>query len=127
MGDPLPLKCLSWNIEGSRRNHLNLKFFCDDLNPDLIFLSEPQVFQCDLGMGILSRPFKGAYSILLNSEETTQPELSLDTSRAYGGTMIMIMWKSELDPFIEPLTVSSPAFLPIIQFCFNQLMMFLKL
>ena len=125
MGDPLPLKCLSWNIEGSRRNHLNLKFFWDDLNPDLIFLSEPQVFQCDLGMGILSRPFKGAYSILLNSEETTQPELSLDTSRAYGGTMIM--WKSELDPFIEPLTVSSPAFLPIIQFCFNQLMMFLKL
>ena len=54
------------------------------IKPDLVFLSEPQVFQCDIGL--LSKPFSGKYPMLLNSEETTNPDLALDSSKAYGGT-----------------------------------------
>ena len=107
---PVNLKCLTWNIEGFRRNSFNLRHFCDELQPDLIFLSEPQVFQSDLS--ILCSPFSGEYSFLLNSEETSSPELSLDSSKTYGGTLLM--WRSELDPFVTPLPTTSPSFLPIL-------------
>ena len=96
---------MTWNIEGFKRNHLNLKLFCDSETPDLVFLSEPQIFQCDIAL--FSRSFSGKYS-----EESNNPELALDNSKAYGGTLVM--WKSELDPFITPLPTSSPAFLPIL-------------
>ena len=92
------LICLSWNIEGYRRNQMNLKHFCDQFNPSLVFISEPQAFQCDISL--LTRPFIGAYSFLLNSEETNSPELAMESSKAHGGTMIM--WKTVLDPFITP-------------------------
>ena len=75
-----------------------------------IFLSEPQVFQSDIS--ILCSPFSGEYSFLLNSEETSNPELALDSRKAYGGTLLM--WKSELDPFVTPLPTTSPSFLPIL-------------
>ena len=97
-------------MEGFRRNHLNLKHFSDLSKPDLILLSEAQTFQCDLGL--LTGPFMGEYSFLLNSEELNNPELALERPKAYGGTMIM--WKTELDPFVTPLPTSSPAFLPIL-------------
>ena len=87
-----------------------MKFFCDKYTPDLVFLSEPQTFQCDITL--LTRPFRGKYSVLLNSEETNHPELALETTKAHGGTLIM--WKSELDPFVTPLPTDSPAFLPIL-------------
>ena len=106
----LELNCLSWNIEGLKRNHLSLKIFCDKYKPDLLFLSEPQFFQCDISLP--TRPFLGDFCVLLNSEETNNPELALDCSRAHGGTMVM--WKTELDPHVHPLPTPSPAFLPIL-------------
>ena len=63
-------------------------------------------------MSILCSPFNGEYSFLLNSEETSNPELALDSSKAYGGTLLM--WRSELDPFVTPLPTTSPSFLPIL-------------
>ena len=104
------LKCLSWNIEGFRRNYLNLKHFCDDYQPQMVFLSEPQIFHCDIDL--LASSFRGQYSFLLNSEETSNPELALDCAKAHGGTMIL--WRSELDPYVVPLPTTSPSFLPIL-------------
>ena len=89
---------------------MSLKHFCDQYEPQMVFLSEPQVFNCD--MELLSSPFRGQYSFLLNSEETSNPELALDCPRAHGGTLVM--WKSELDPYVEPLPTPSPSFLPIL-------------
>ena len=106
----LDLKCLSWNIEGFRRNHQNLRFFCDELKPDLIFLSEPQLFQCDIAL--LTKPFTGEFSVILNSEETNNPDLALDTTKANGGTLVM--WRSKLDPYIVVLPTTSSSFLPIL-------------
>ena len=76
----------------------------------MVFLSEPQVFNCD--MDLLASPFRGQYSFLLNSEETSNPELALDSPRAHGGTLVM--WKTELDPYVVPLPTTSPSFLPIL-------------
>ena len=61
---------------------------------------------------MFAKSFLGQFSILLNSEETSNPELALDCPKAHGGTLVM--WKTELDPFIVPLPTSSPAFLPIL-------------
>ena len=106
----LVLKCLSWNMEGFRRNNQSLKFFCDEHLPDMVFLSEPQAFQCDIDL--LSKTFHGDFSVLLNSEETSNPELALDCSKAHGGTLVM--WRTRLDPYILPLPTTSPSFLPIL-------------
>ena len=89
---------------------MNVKYFSDEYQPDLILLSEPQTFQCDLGL--LTKPFLGQYSLLLNSEETSNPDLALNCPKAFGGTLIM--WRSELDPYVTPLPTSSSAFLPIL-------------
>ena len=78
----------------------------DIVSPEIVFLSEPQIFQCDVAL--FSKSFVGKYSILLNSEETNSPDLALDHCKAHGGTLIM--WKSELDPFITPLPTNSSAY-----------------
>ena len=89
---------------------MNLKHFCSEYHPDIVFISEPQAFQCDIAS--LSKPFLGEYSVLLNSEETSHPELALDCPKAHGGTLVM--WRTKLDPFITPLPTTSPSFLPIL-------------
>ena len=104
------LSCLSWNVEGFRRNYLNLKHFFDHFQPQMVFLSEPQLYNCD--MTLLASPFRGKYSFLLNSEEASNPELALDCLKARGGTMIM--WRTELDPYVIPLPPPSPSFLPVL-------------
>ena len=76
----------------------------------MVFLSEPQLYNCD--MTLLASPFRGKYSFLLNSEETSNPELALDCPKARGGTMIM--WRTELDPYVIPLPTTSPSFLPVL-------------
>ena len=63
-------------------------------------------------MDLLASPFRGQYSFLLNSEETSNPELALDCPKARGGTLIM--WRTELDPYVVPLPTTSPSFLPIL-------------
>ena len=101
---------MTWNIEGWGRNCYNLGYFTNSFLPDLIFLSEPQCFQCD----ILAQfdLFSGSFSYHLNSEDVLCPDLPLDTRKALGGTMVM--WRSKLDPYVKILTTSSPSSLPIL-------------
>ena len=48
----------------------------------------------------------------LNSEDLHNPELSLTTSRAKGGTMVM--WQKHLDPYVTVNVPDSSSFLPIV-------------
>ena len=100
----------TWNIEGLGRNIFNLKYFVDQHHPDLILLSEPQIFANDLEL--VMRPLSGEYLACLNSADKYDPELPLFKSKAHGGTMAL--WKREHDPHITVFPVSSPAFLPIV-------------
>ena len=101
----MELSCFSWNIEGLRRNSHSLKHFTDLHRPDLIFLSEPQAFQCDVACTL--KMFRGSYSHHLNSEDTYQPDPALEKSRAKGGTLLM--WKSSLDQYVSVIPSTSPS------------------
>ena len=101
---------MTWNIEGLKRNIHNLVHFCNTYQPDLIFLSEPQIFTCDVEQ--LMSFLKGSYSYSLNSADIHDPEIPLLNMKAKGGTMIL--WKQEHDPYTTAQPVSSTAFLPII-------------
>ena len=100
---------LSWNCEGLARNLHNIKYFASLHQVDFIFISEPQIFQNDVGT--LMKYLHGEYKYSLNSEDVHNPDLPLSSSKAKGGTMIL--WKASLDPFITVHPVSSTAFLPI--------------
>ena len=78
--------------------------------PDFIFLSEPQIYKCDVerAMSFL----KGEYSYYLNSSDIYDPDLPLIRSKDHGGTMIL--WKHEYSPNITIKSISSTAFLPIV-------------
>ena len=93
-----------------KRNLFNLKNFAINYKPKLIFLSEPQLFQSDLPT--IMKYFQGEYSVSLNSEDLHNPELSLTTSRAKGGTMVM--WQKHLDPYVTVNVPDSSSFLPIV-------------
>ena len=110
LSPPLFLKTISWNIEGFRRNKTNLKHFLTLDAADIIFLSEPNLYQCDVLQAM--QLFRGDYFCSLNSSDLYDPELPLVKSTAHGGTMIL--WKQSLDPYISVVTVDSSAFLPII-------------
>ena len=101
---------LTWNIEGLGRNILNLKHFIDRHQPDLVFLSEPQIFANDLDL--VMSPLSGCYNASLNSADKFDPELPLLKSRASGGTLAL--WKVQHDPHITIFPASSAAFLPVI-------------
>ena len=104
------MKVLTWNIEGLKRNSYNLQHFVSIHKPDLVFLSEPQIYSCDLDktMSIFSN-----YSVpLLNSADIFDPSLPLEKSRAKGGTLAM--WKTSLDPYVTPLDCPSPSILPLL-------------
>ena len=104
-------KVFQWNIEGFKRNQFALKHFIElEGVPDFIFLSEPQIFQCDLSNVV--QYFSGQYFFSLNSSDCFDPELPLVRSSAIGGTLAM--WKRELDPFITVLKCPSPSILPIV-------------
>ena len=95
--------CLTWNIEGFRRNVHSLKHFTVIHKPSLIFLSEPQLLQCDAAA--LFQTFNGCYSYHLNSEDLHCPEIALDCSKTKGGTMVM--WETSLDSFITVIPTTS--------------------
>ena len=101
---------MTWNIEGWKRNHLNLKHFVDEFEPDLLFLSEPQSFQCDIPT--YYDCFRNSFSYHLNSDDILCPDLPFDSRRAFGGTMVM--WRVKLDPFIKVLPTNSSSALPIL-------------
>ena len=68
------------------------------------------MFQCDLHhrTGI----FRGEYSFSLNSSDLYKKDDALQSSRSFGGTMVM--WKKEFDAHVTVHSVSTPAFLPIV-------------
>ena len=101
---------VSWNIEGFKRNKCNLKYFTDIFKPNLIFVSEPNLYQCDLSLA--TQIFKGEYCSFLNSSDLHDQSLPLSRSIAQGGTMIM--WKVEHDPYITIIPVTCPSFQPIL-------------
>ena len=104
------IKVLSWNIEGAKRGSANLAHFVKTLQPALIFLSEPQLFQCDASLALA--PLLPTFCYKLNSQDSYYPELALEQRQAHGGTLAM--WHSALDPFVSLLPTSSPAVLPLL-------------
>ena len=76
--------------------------------PSLVFLSEPQTFQCDIRNVTLD--MFPLYNFYLNSEDIFDQSLALEKSRAKGGTMLL--WPSSLDPYVTILPTTSPAILP---------------
>ena len=112
INDVLPRKfiTLTWNVEGMKRNVHNLKHFVSLYQPDFIFLSEPQLFNCDADH--VMKFFKGEYSYKLNSSDVYDPDLSLLSSKAHGGTLTM--WKHCLNSCIEIHQTTTPAITPII-------------
>ena len=76
---------LTWNIEGLSRNILNLKHHIHEHNPDLVFLSEPQIYQCDVQQTM--KYLSGEYCYHLNSVDLYDPELPIVKSKAKGGTI----------------------------------------
>ena len=101
---------MTWNVENIKRNLFNLKYFTDRYKPQLIFLSEPMIFQSDLPL--ITRYFRGEYSVALNSEDLHDPDLMLTTSKAKGGTMVM--WQKYLDPYVTVHIADSSSYLPIV-------------
>ena len=78
------LTALTWNIEGIKRHSFLLSEILNTELPSLVFLSEPQVYQCDLS-GILQY-IDQEYCHSLNSEDIYETELPLLRSEAKGGT-----------------------------------------
>ena len=78
--------------------------------PDLVFLSESQIFQSDINLSM--NYFRGEYSFSLNSEDLHDPELAFLKNKSKGGTLVM--WKQSLDPYITLIPVDTPAFLPVL-------------
>ena len=97
---------ISWNIEGLSKNYLTLNNFVKQYSADLIFLSEPQTYRCDLTP--LLSPFLGEYEAHLNSEDAHDMELPLTHPKAKGGTMAL--WHSSLSPYLKVLPTTSPSF-----------------
>ena len=85
-----------------------LKNFIELTDPDLIFLSEPQIFSSDLPYCMSM--FQGDYCSDLNSGEKSAPDLSLVKGRAFG----LILWKQSIDKYISVYPSASSSFLPVI-------------
>ena len=101
---------MTWNIEGLTSSRSSLRHFVDIYSPDLIFLSEPQIFQCDIPS--MTTFLSGQYSSALSSEDLFDNDLPFTKRKARGGSMII--WKTEYTPFIEKLPPPSPSMQPII-------------
>ena len=104
------MKIISWSIEGLARNIYNLDHFLSSIKTNLGFMSEPQVFMCDVAK--MMTQFDGAYKFALNSEDSFDLDLSLDRVKAKGGTMAM--WDTNLDQYVTVLKTTSPAVLPLL-------------
>jgi len=101
---------MTWNIEGFSRNIYSLCSLVANYNPDFIFLSEPQIYLCDVHLKM--DYLKGDYMYSLNSTDQFDLELPLTQSKASGGTMIL--WRTDLDPYVTRLEKPSSSILPIL-------------
>ena len=104
------MNIISWNIKGAKRGIPNLAQFISKYTPALVFLSEPQLYHCDVSLALI--PLNKTYCYFLNSEDTYHPELALEKRRAKGGKLAL--WHSTLDPFVSILPTTSPAVLPLL-------------
>ena len=77
---------------------------------DLVFLSEPQIFQSDIDRTM--RPVSGQYCYHLNSDDLHDPDLAMIRNRSIGGTLVM--WTKSLDPYVSIHPVSTTSFIPLI-------------
>ena len=100
------ITCITWNCEGFRRVSSDLLDIVNESQADLIFISEPHLFQSDLK--ISTELFNQNYCSSLNSADKFDNDLALSTSRAFGGTLTL--WKPSLDPYIKILEVNSSSF-----------------
>ena len=106
----IKIKSLTWNIEGLKRNIYNLKHFLDLTMPDLVFLSEPNVFNNELKQ--LAVHFSDKYNWYLNSEDNYDQEAPFIKNYTHGGTLAL--WKHDIDAFISAYPVSTTSFLPLV-------------
>ena len=104
------IKIITWNISGFSRNKFNLKAIIEEEDPTFIFISEPwlHLSDQDLATDILST----LYSSYLNSEDRHDDLLSLQKTRAHGGTLTF--WKKELDPYVTILEPTSSRILVLV-------------
>ena len=79
-------------------------------NITLVFLSEPQAYQCELSS--ILQYINQEYCHSLNSEDIYETDLPLLRSKAKGGTMVL--WRKYLDPHVKLIDVNSTAFLPLL-------------
>ena len=93
-----------------KKNLFTLKNYIEVSNPDLVFISEPQIFTSDLPL--CSSHFKDEYCMELNSEDKLDEEIAMIKSKADGGTLLM--WKKSLDKYITVVTTPTASFLPIV-------------
>ena len=108
--DKIVLKCLTWNLEGLKRNLFSLKYFTELTDADLVFLSEQNIFTHDV-LPLMAH-LSTKYSFYVNSEDMHDPEASFTKSKTHGGTMIL--WRKSLEPYVSIFPTSSTAFLPLI-------------
>ena len=110
LNNPLVTKILTWNCEGLFRNKYNLHKLVQDNDPELIFLSEPWLHLADAPLAM--DQLETCYKFYLNSEDRHDDLLSLQKSRAHGGTMTL--WKTDLDPYISIIEPSSSRVLAMV-------------
>ena len=79
-------------------------------DPTFIFLSEPWVHLADTPLA--TDQLESSYNFYLNSEDRHDDLLSLQKTRAHGGTMTL--WKKELDPYITIIEPSSSRVLAMV-------------
>ena len=60
----------------------------DTVSPDFIFLSEIQMYKHDLSYCMAY--FQGKYCCELNSVDTHDVEIAMTSSKAIGGTMVLL-------------------------------------
>ena len=106
----LELSVISWNIESLGKHFFILKQFVNQFSANLIFLSEPQIYQCDVSQ--LMAPFAGNFSYHLNSEDQHDAELPLTHPKAKGGTLVI--WRNSLSAHIQVLPTTSPSFVSVL-------------
>ena len=78
--------------------------------PLLVLLTEPMLHSSDLPP--LLQPFTGNYDSFLNSEDSHDQDLSMESAKAHGGTMIM--WHTSITPYVSVLPTTSPGFVTIV-------------
>ena len=104
------MTALTWNIECIKPHQHVLSDALLLYLPDLVFLSEPQVYQTDIAQ--CTTGIRHEYCFWLNSDDLFDTELPQIKSRATGGTLTM--WRKWLDPYITILPTESSAFLPLL-------------